>query len=93
AAGRDFYFSGGDFLNSKSNINAGRNISVNAIDFRNIGAIGGDIERTRIYKADGVSDNSVYSELDLLKAYNQRNNPEFPNIYYVGVDGELRLGV
>ncbi|WP_241092040.1 filamentous hemagglutinin N-terminal domain-containing protein [Pseudomonas viridiflava] len=93
AAGRDFYFSGGDFLNSKSNINAGRNISVNAVDFRNIGAIGGDIERTRIYKADGVSDNSVYSELDLLKAYNQRNNPEFPNIYYVGVDGELRLGV
>ncbi|MBP0948138.1 deaminase domain-containing protein [Pseudomonas alliivorans] len=93
SAGRDFYFSGGDFLNSKSNINAGRNIGINAVDFRNVGAIGGDIERTRIYKADGVSDNSVYSELDLLKAYNQRNNPEFPNIYYVDVDGELRLGV
>ncbi|WP_152644193.1 hypothetical protein [Pseudomonas avellanae] len=27
-----------------------------------------------------------------VDAYNRRNNPDYPNVYYIGNDGGLRLG-
>ncbi|WP_122316857.1 filamentous hemagglutinin N-terminal domain-containing protein [Pseudomonas cichorii] len=87
ASGRDFTFNGDDFLNNKSTISAVGNVIINSGSVRNIGTVGGAMERTRVYRTDdSFFVNYVYS-------YNQRNNPDFPNIYYVGSGGELRLGV
>ncbi|MDO7930132.1 hemagglutinin repeat-containing protein [Pseudomonas sp. KFB-139] len=86
ASGRNFTFAGGDFLNSKSTISAVGNISVNADNVRNIGAVGGAVERTRIYTS------TSWESYDAFRSYNQRNNPDFPNIYYIDDAGEIRLG-
>ncbi|MBX8600597.1 adhesin, partial [Pseudomonas cichorii] len=87
ASGRNFTFAGGDFLNSKSTISVAGNIVVNADGFRNLGAVVGSIERTRIYRSYDWKD-AEYSYF-----YNQRNSPDFPNYYYVDAVGELRLGL
>ncbi|MCV4344086.1 hemagglutinin repeat-containing protein [Pseudomonas capsici] len=85
ASGKSFNFSGGDFLNSKSTISAAGNIVINASSVKNIGAVGGAVERTRIYRAND------WDATWAATYYNQYNNPDFPNIYYVGDGGELRL--
>ncbi|WP_428842020.1 beta strand repeat-containing protein, partial [Pseudomonas syringae] len=85
-SGRDFNFNGGSFLNSKSTISAVGNIAINADSVRNIGAIGGAVERTRVYRS------SDWQTVDSMEYYNQRNNPDFPNVYYVDDAGEFRLG-
>ncbi|MBX8533069.1 adhesin, partial [Pseudomonas cichorii] len=87
ASGRNFTFAGGDFLNSKSTISVAGNIVVNADGFRNLGAVVGSIDRTRIYRSYDWKD-AEYSYF-----YNQRNSPDFPNYYYVDAVGELRLGL
>ncbi|MEE5145048.1 filamentous hemagglutinin N-terminal domain-containing protein [Pseudomonas alliivorans] len=92
-AGRDFIFNGGEFLNSKSTISAVGNISITANNLKNIGAVSGSIERTRTYNSGRVTDGTVNRFMPSVVAYNQRNNPDFPNIYYVDVSGELRLGI
>ncbi|AHF67503.1 two-partner secretion domain-containing protein [Pseudomonas cichorii] len=86
-SGRDFTFVGGDFLNSKSTISVAGDVVINADDFRNVGAVFGSIERTRIYRSYDWKD-AEYSYF-----YNQRNSPDFPNYYYVNAAGELRLGL
>nr|WP_236124337.1 putative toxin [Pseudomonas cichorii] len=87
ASGKNFNFSGGDFLNSKSAISAAGDIFINADSVKNIGAVGGSVERTRIYRAND------WDATWAATYYNQYNNPDFPNIYYVGDGGELRLAV
>ncbi|WP_296184493.1 filamentous hemagglutinin N-terminal domain-containing protein, partial [Pseudomonas sp. UBA1879] len=92
-AGSDFTFTGGRFLNSKSTVSASGNISIQADNFKNIGAVSGTIERTRTYFQGGATDGTVKRFMPLIVEYNQRNNPDFPKNYYVAPDGELRLGV
>ncbi|MBX8488218.1 filamentous hemagglutinin, partial [Pseudomonas cichorii] len=87
AAGRDFIFSGGDLLNSKSTISAAGDVVVNASYVKNVGAVSGAMVRTRIYTANG------WETVEYARYYNQRNNPDFPNVYYVDGAGDLRLGL
>ncbi len=86
ASGADFVFSGETFLNAKSTINATGNIVIQSNNFKNLGAVSGSIERTRTYTkvaGPGAPD---------ISAYNQRNNPAFPNVYFVASNGDIRLG-
>jgi filamentous hemagglutinin len=92
-AGSDFSFSGSSFLNSKSTVSAGGNISIQADNVKNIGAVSGTVERTRTYSQGVVTDGTVNRFMPEVVAYNQRDNPDFPKIYYVASSGELRLGV
>ncbi|EXL29173.1 filamentous hemagglutinin N-terminal domain-containing protein [Pseudomonas syringae] len=92
-SGRDFTFNGGDFFNSKSTINAVGNIVINASNVSNLGAVSGSIERTRTYLASGVTDGTIARSMPSVDAYNRRNNPDYPNVYYIGKDGDLKLGV
>ncbi|MGO4102223.1 two-partner secretion domain-containing protein, partial [Pseudomonas sp. TAF7] len=91
-AGGDFVFNGGDFLNSKSTVSATGNITINANNLRNIGAVSGSIERTRIYRTGSVTDGTVNRFMPQVVAYNQRNNPDFPNLYYIDGSGGFSLG-
>jgi filamentous hemagglutinin len=96
-AGGDFVFNGGNFLNSKSTIAAVGNISIQADNVKNIGAVSGAVERTRVYKQGGAEqeafgDNVRRYFLPLVDGYNQHNNPDFPKVYYVDATGALVLG-
>ncbi|MDO7930378.1 DUF637 domain-containing protein [Pseudomonas sp. KFB-139] len=86
-SGKGFTFVGGDFLNSKSTISAVGDVVINADNVRNVGSVGGSVMRTRIY---AMEDRWRFSD---ARYYNQRNNPDFPNIYYMNEIGEFRLGV
>ncbi|MCD8534819.1 MAG: hypothetical protein LR011_08535, partial [Verrucomicrobia bacterium] len=92
-AGGHFDFVGGTFVNRLSTVAAGGDLSIDAAQFSNEGGLSGTIERTRIYGGhDQVKDGRVkrFVEANVLP-YNERNNPDFPNIYYVDKDGKLRL--
>jgi len=91
-AGGNFNFTGGDFFNRQSSISAAGNIDIQATSFSNIGAQGGSIEKTRIYNTGWVTDGTVSRFVSsYVLPYNQRNNPDFPNIYYVDDSGNTRL--
>ncbi|WP_404944483.1 DUF637 domain-containing protein, partial [Pseudomonas viridiflava] len=92
-AGSDFTFTGSSFLNSKSTVSARGNISIQADNVNNIGAMSGIVERTRTYYQGGATDGTVKRFLPTVDEYNQRNNPDFPNVYYVNANGDLKLGV
>ncbi|WP_263263107.1 filamentous hemagglutinin N-terminal domain-containing protein [Pseudomonas sp. RIT-PI-S] len=92
-AGGDFAFNGGSFLNSKSTIAASGNITIQATNVKNLGAVSGSVERTRTYTQQGVTDGTVNRFMPTVVEYNQRNNPDFPYVYYKAPSGELRLGV
>ncbi|WP_177063615.1 two-partner secretion domain-containing protein, partial [Pseudomonas gingeri] len=91
-AGGDFAFKGSNFLNSKSTVSAGGNITIQADNLKNIGAVGGTIERTRIYRTGRITDGTANRSMPWVVGYNQRNNPDFPNVYYVNAAGGLSLG-
>lgn len=91
-SGGDFAFDGGDFLNSKSTVSAQGNITINASNLKNIGSVSGIIERTRTYRTGKVSDGTINRFMPNVVAYNQRNNPDFPNLYYVNGSGGFSLG-
>jgi filamentous hemagglutinin len=81
--GKDFVFNGGTFLNSKSTLAAGGNISITADSLKNIGAKTGTIEVTRYYSF-GLTDGGTGRFFsNVVTPYNQRNNPDFPNEYYL----------
>jgi filamentous hemagglutinin len=92
-AGGDFVFNGGNFLNSKSTVSATGNITINANNLKNIGTVSGSIERTRIYRTGSVTDGTVARFMPQVVAYNQRNNPDFPNVYYIDGTGNFAQGV
>lgn len=94
-AGGNFNFTGGDLVNRQSSISAAGNITVHATNFSNIGAVGGSIERTRTYYTGRVTDGTVDRFVtNYAMPYNQRNNPDFPNVFYaVSATGEIRLGI
>ncbi|MCU1758988.1 colicin E5-related ribonuclease [Pseudomonas sp. 14P_8.1_Bac3] len=91
-AGGDFTFNGGDFLNSKSTVSAAGNISINANNLKNLGSVGGIIERARTYRTGRVTDGTINRFMPAVVAYNQRNNPDFPNLYYLDGSGGFALG-
>ncbi|WP_219812524.1 hypothetical protein, partial [Pseudomonas syringae] len=92
-AGREGRGKGGEGRNSKRTRSAGGKSASKAKNVKNIGAVSGSIERTRTYNSGRVTDGTVNRFMPSVVAYNQRNNPDFPNIYYVDVSGELRLGI
>ncbi|WP_070356517.1 filamentous hemagglutinin N-terminal domain-containing protein [Pseudomonas lutea] len=92
-SGGNFNFTGGSFLNSKSTVSAVGNISIQADNVKNIGAVSGTVERTRTFFHGGSTDGTVRRFLPTIDAFNQRDNPDFPKIYYVAPSGELRLAV
>ncbi|WP_342652884.1 filamentous hemagglutinin N-terminal domain-containing protein [Pseudomonas sp. F3-2] len=92
-AGGDFTFTGSTFLNSKSTVSAGGNISIQADNVKNLGAVSGTVERTRTYYQGRVTDGTVNRFMPEVVAYNQRDNPDFPKVYYVAASGEIRLAV
>jgi filamentous hemagglutinin len=81
--GKDFVFQGGSFLNSKSTVAAGGNITVTADTLKNIGAKSGIIDVTRHYNFEMGTGSTARFMADVVMPYNQRNNPDFPSIYYV----------
>nr|WP_283094061.1 hemagglutinin repeat-containing protein [Pseudomonas sp. MWU12-2345] len=93
SAGSDFVFRGGNFLNSKSTISAGGNISIQADNLKNVGAVGGTIERTRSYQEIELWRGFTVPFFGEVIAYNQRNNPDFPNIYYINGSGGLSIAI
>jgi len=94
SAGKDFVFQGGTFLNSKSTVSAAGNINITADSFQNIGAQNGTIERTRSYQVAGMSDgNTDRFFTNVLTPYNQRNNPDFPYVYYLDLDGGIHKAI
>ncbi|WP_205903174.1 filamentous hemagglutinin N-terminal domain-containing protein [Pseudomonas viridiflava] len=90
SSGADFVFSGKSFLNAKSTISAVGNISIQSGSFKNIGAVSGSVERTRTYMAAPGDPQEAFTPT--IFEYNQRNNPDFPNVYFVGANGDIRLG-
>ena len=87
SAGGDFTFRGGSFLNSKSTISAGGNIAIQADNVKNVGAVGGTIERTRSYWTGDIDKDIIIGFAGAAFNYNARNNPDFPNIYYINGSG------
>ncbi|WP_460158148.1 two-partner secretion domain-containing protein [Pseudomonas sp. S3_C06] len=92
-AGGDFVFNGGEFLNSKSTLSASGNITINANNLRNVGAVSGSIERTRIYHTGAIYLGTFNAFMPEVIGYNQRNNPDFPNVYYIDGSGNIAQGV
>ncbi|WDH38071.1 filamentous hemagglutinin N-terminal domain-containing protein [Pseudomonas chlororaphis] len=93
-AGRDLVFQGGSFLNSKSTVSAGGNINITADSLQNIGAQNGTIERTRLYKVYDMGAGAtgrLFS--DVLTPYNQRNNPDFPYVYYLDLQDNIHKAI
>lgn len=91
--GKDFVFQGGTFLNSKSTVAAGGNINITADSLKNIGAKSGTIERTSTYILS-MTDGGTKRFFDsVVTPYNQRNNPDFPFVYYIGAGGSIRKAV
>ncbi|MGP6421033.1 two-partner secretion domain-containing protein [Pseudomonas putida] len=91
--GKDFVFQGGTFLNSKSTVAAGGNINITADSLKNIGAKSGTIERTSTYVLS-MTDGGTKRFFDsVVMPYNQRNNPDFPFVYYIGAGGSIRKAV
>ncbi|NUT68351.1 DUF637 domain-containing protein, partial [Pseudomonas corrugata] len=91
--GKDFTFQGGSFLNSKSTVAAGGNINITADTLKNIGAKSGTIERTTSYVFDLTDGGTGRFFSNVVMPYNQRNNPDFPNVYYVVVGSPIRKAI
>ncbi|WP_082460416.1 polymorphic toxin type 24 domain-containing protein, partial [Pseudomonas mediterranea] len=93
SAGGDFVFSGGNFLNSKSTVSAGGNISIQASNLTNVGSMGGTIERTRSYRTQAIANLSALAFINQVVSYNARNDPDYPNIYYINDSGGLSKAI
>ncbi|MDZ3826164.1 two-partner secretion domain-containing protein [Pseudomonas monsensis] len=92
--GKDFTFTGGTFLNSKSTLAAGGNISITADSLKNIGAKSGTVEVTRQYNFEMGTGSTAQFMADVIMPYNQRNNPDFPFVYYViAPEGLIRKAI
>ena len=104
SAGRNFVFTGGDFLNSRSQVMASGDITIQADNFTNEGAAGGTIERTRTFRTGGISSSAHLNFMNGdLYNYNAHNDDgpqvfhymnsetafEVANQYGVGGDADL----
>lgn len=91
--GKDFVFHGGTFLNSKSTVAAGGNITINADSLKNIGAKTGTIEVTRYYQGDLTDGGTGRFFANVVMPYNQQNNPDFPYVYYLDPQNQIRKAI
>ncbi|WP_445178667.1 two-partner secretion domain-containing protein [Pseudomonas sp. McL0111] len=92
--GKDFTFQGGTFLNSKSTVAAGGNINIIADSLKNIGAKSGTVEVTRQYNFEMGTGTTARFMANVIMPYNQRNNPDFPFVYYViAPEGLIRKAI
>ncbi|MBC3205760.1 filamentous hemagglutinin N-terminal domain-containing protein [Pseudomonas sp. SWRI111] len=92
--GKDFVFHGGTFLNSKSTIAAGGGIDITAVSLKNIGTQSGTIEVTRQYNFEMGTGTTAQFMANVMMPYNQRNNPDFPFMYYViAPEGLIRKAI
>ncbi|MEN5243422.1 deaminase domain-containing protein [Pseudomonas atacamensis] len=92
--GKDFVFQGGTFLNSKSTVAAGGNINITADSLKNIGSKSGTIEVTRQYVFEMGAGSTANLMSSVVLPYNQRNNPDFPFVYYVAdTEGTIRKAI
>ena len=92
--GKDFVFHGGTFLNSKSTIAAGGGIDITAVSLKNIGTQSGTIEVTRQYNFEMGTGTTAQFMANVIMPYNQRNNPDFPFMYYViAPEGLIRKAI
>lgn len=92
--GKDFTFQGGTFLNSKSTVAAGGNINIIADSLKNIGAKSGTVEVTRQYNFEMGTGTTAQFMANVILPYNQRNNPDFPFVYYViAPEGLIRKAI
>ncbi|MFJ2479606.1 filamentous hemagglutinin N-terminal domain-containing protein [Pseudomonas sp. NPDC087598] len=92
--GKDFTFTGGTFLNSKSTVAAGGNITITADSLKNIGAKSGTVEVTRQYNFEMGTGSTAQFMANVIMPYNQRNNPDFPFMYYViAPEGLIRKAI
>ena len=92
--GKDFTFTGGTFLNSKSTVAAGGNITITADSLKNIGAKSGTVEVTRQYNFEMGTGSTAQFMANVIMPYNQRNNPDFPFVYYViAPEGLIRKAI
>ncbi|WP_261737331.1 toxin C-terminal domain-containing protein, partial [Pseudomonas iridis] len=92
--GKDFTFTGGTFLNSKSTVAAGGNITITADSLENIGAKSGTVEVTRQYNFEMGTGTTAQFMANVIMPYNQRNNPDFPFVYYViAPEGLIRKAI
>ncbi|MBC8999895.1 DUF637 domain-containing protein [Pseudomonas sp. N40(2020)] len=92
--GKDFTFTGGTFLNSKSTVAAGGNITITADSLKNIGAKSGTVEVTRQYNFEMGTGTTAQFMANVILPYNQRNNPDFPFVYYViAPEGLIRKAI
>jgi len=90
-AGGNFTFNGGDFLNSRSEVTAARDITIAANNFSNIGAAGGTIERTRIFSAPGITDGTHNRfALGAMWEFNKRNDNGPLTFHYIDDVGQFR---
>ncbi|NWD67998.1 filamentous hemagglutinin N-terminal domain-containing protein [Pseudomonas gingeri] len=93
SAGGDFVFRGGNFLNSKSTISAGGDIAIQADNLKNVGSVSGTIERTRSYATVEIYHDIADAFVRDAANYNARNNPDYPNIYFINGAGGLSLAI
>ncbi|MCP1476582.1 filamentous hemagglutinin [Pseudomonas sp. EB276 TE3739] len=92
--GKDFVFHGGTFLNSKSTIAAGGGIDITAVSLKNIGTQSGTVEVTRQYNFEMGTGTTAQFMANVIMPYNQRNNPDFPFVYYViAPEGLIRKAI
>ncbi|SIR61885.1 two-partner secretion domain-containing protein [Pseudomonas sp. A214] len=90
-AGGNFTFNGGDFLNSRGEVTAARNITIAANNFSNIGAASGTIERTRIFSAPGITDGTHNRfALGAMWEFNKRNDNGPLTFHYIDDVGQFR---
>jgi len=82
SAGGNFVFTGGDFLNSRSQVMASGDITIQADNFTNEGAAGGTVERTRTFRTGGISSSTHLNFLNgELYNYNAHNDDE-PQVFH-----------
>ena len=91
--GKDFVFRGGTFLNSKSTVAAGGDINITADSLKNVGAKSGTIERSSTYVLTMGGGTTKQFLEDVMTPYNQRNNPDFPYVYYIDSTGATRKAI
>jgi filamentous hemagglutinin len=90
-SGGNFTFNGGDFLNSRSEVAAARDITINANNFSNIGASAGTIERTRIFSTPGITDGTHNRfALGEMWEFNKRNDNGSLTFHYIDNAGQFR---
>jgi filamentous hemagglutinin len=92
SAGGNFVFTGGDFLNNRSQVMASGNITIQADNFTNEGAAGGTVEKTRIFRTGGIPSSTHLNFLNgELYNYNAHNDDEPQVFHFMNSNTDFRV--